>query len=271
MLLYLRYYAKDFLNSINKMKYLSIGPGAVGIYALIGALKGLEPELHEVQEIAGASAGSILALFMALGMSIDNILDVSLTVDISEFIKVDILSFVNKFGFVNIKTIRNKLIEICGRNPKFKELETKIHVAVFCLNTSQTEYISKDTHPNMRVIDAVCMSIAIPFLFEAGKYKGKTYIDGGMMEDVPLAPFLDKKHHEVVCMKLDMNTQFQDKISNPKQFIECMIVATIRNRASHYNNKSKTININVGDTNIFDFGIDYDAKVRLFMMGFEAI
>ena len=50
-----------------------------------------------------------------------------------------------------------------------------------------------------------------------------------------------------------------------------MIVATIRNRASHYNNKSKTININVGDTNIFDFGIDYDAKVRLFMMGFEAI
>ena len=253
------------------MKYLSIGPGAMGIYALIGALKGVESELHEVKEIAGASAGSILALFMGLGMSIDNILDVSLTVDISEFIKVDILSFVNKFGFASIKTIRKKLIEICGRNPKFKELETKINVAVFCLNTSQTEYISKDTHPNMRVIDAVCMSIAIPFLFEAGKYKGKTYIDGGIIEDVPLTPFLDKKHHEVVCMKLDMNTQFQDDISNPKQFVECMIMATIRNRANHYNNKSKTININVGDTNIFDFNMDYDAKVKLFMTGFEAV
>ena len=49
------------------MKYLSIGPGAMGIYALIGALKGVESELHEVKEIAGASAGSILALFMGLG------------------------------------------------------------------------------------------------------------------------------------------------------------------------------------------------------------
>jgi NTE family protein len=45
----------------------------------------------------------------------------------------------------------------------------------------------------MKVIDALCMSIAIPFVFSSYRYNGLVYIDGGTLETLPTAPFLDEK------------------------------------------------------------------------------
>ena len=141
----------------------------MGIYSLIGSLKALESKLIDVKEISGSSAGSILALLLALGMSVDEILEVSLSLNIPDFVKLRIGSFFNKFGFVDLGPIREKLVEVCGCDPTFDELEMKIYVSAYCLNSSSTEYFSKDTHPNMKVIDAVCMSMAIPLIFACGR------------------------------------------------------------------------------------------------------
>ena len=187
------------------MKYLVLGPASMGIYSLIGSLKALESKLIDVKEISGSSAGSILALLLALGMSVDEILEVSLSLNIPDFVKLRIGSFFNKFGFVDLGPIREKLVEVCGCDPTFDELEMKIYVSAYCLNSSSTEYFSKDTHPDMKVIDAVCMSMAIPLIFACGKYEGKTYIDGGTQEQYPMTPFLGKKPHEVTCIKLKMD------------------------------------------------------------------
>ena len=248
------------------MKYLVLGPGAMGIYAMIGCLKKLNKELREVQEISGSSAGSILALLLALGMSVDKILKVSISLDISEFVKVNIELFFNKFGFVDVGPIRRKLIEICGCDPTFAELKKKIYVSAFCLNTSKTEYFSRDTHPNMKVIDAVCMSIAIPLVFECGKHDGKTYVDGGVAEEIPLLPFLDKKPHEITCIKIQSTPQYKEDLENPKQFLESIIRSTLRNRGK-YDVKAKTYRIDIENINIFDFGMQYEDKLRLYMIG----
>ena len=174
----------------------------MAIYSLIGSLKARESQLVEVQEISGSSAGSILTLFLALGMSVDEILNISLNTNISNLVKLRLGSFFTKFGFVSMAPIRKKLVEICGCDPTFNELGMKIYISAFCLNTNETEYFSKDTHPDMKVIDAVCMSMAVPFIFACGKYEGKTYVDGGTQEIYPLSPFLDKKPYEITCVKL---------------------------------------------------------------------
>jgi predicted acylesterase/phospholipase RssA len=77
---------------------------------------------------------------------------------------------------------------VCGCDPTFEELDMKIYVSAYCLNTSTTEYFSRDTHPKMKVIDAVCMSMAIPLIFACGKYQGRTYVDGGTQEQYPMVP-----------------------------------------------------------------------------------
>jgi len=253
-----------------RMKYLVLGPASMGIYSMIGVLKGYETKLAEVEEISGASAGSILALFLALGMSVDEVYKLSLSLNVPEFVKLRIGSFFNKFGFVDLVPIREKLVEVCGCDPTFEELDMKIYISAYCLNSSTTEYFSRDSHPKMKVIDAVCMSISIPLIFSCGKYNGKTYIDGGTQEQYPMTPFLGKKPHEITCIKLKMDRVYQEEINNPRQFVESLIRSTLDNRTS-YEDKSTLIEINVGDTNIFDFNMSYEEKVRLYNMGYSTI
>ena len=104
---------------------------------MIGTMKALESQLVDVKEISGSSAGSILALFMALGMSIDEILEVALDLDVPKFVKLRIGSFFNKFGFVDMDPIRKKLVEICGSDPTFAELDIKkgYHWILFLCST----------------------------------------------------------------------------------------------------------------------------------------
>jgi predicted acylesterase/phospholipase RssA len=253
-----------------RMKYLVLGPASMGIFSLIGTLKALEPKLVDVKEISGSSAGSILALLLALGMSVDEILEIALDLDIPKFVKLRIGSFFNKFGFVDLEPIREKLVEVCGGDPTFEELDMKIYVSAYCLNTSSTEYFSRDTHPKMKVIDAVCMSMAIPLIFSCGKYDGKTYVDGGTQEQYPMVPFLDKKPHEITCVKLKMDKVYQEQINNPRQYVEALIRSSLTNRVE-YSEYTELVEINVGDTNIFDFNMCYEDKIKLYNIGYSTI
>jgi predicted acylesterase/phospholipase RssA len=253
------------------MKYLCIGPASMGIYSMIGTLKALEPALKEVREISGASAGSILALFIALGMSTDEILEKCLEVDIPKFVKLSLACFINKFGFVAMEPIRELLVELCdGRDPTFGELDTKVYVSAYCLNTARTEYFSKDTHPDMKVIDAVLMSIAIPMIFSAGKFEGRTYVDGGTAEKYPMTPFLDKKPHQVTVIVLKMENVYQDSIDTPRQFVEALVRSTLAHRTAT-SPGCNLVEINVGGVNVFDFNMEYETKVRLFNLGYNVI
>lgn len=249
------------------MKYLILGPASMGIFSLIGSLKARENALADVREISGSSAGAILSLFLALGMSVDEILDVSLSLDIPSFVKIRLGSFFNKYGFVDMGPIRKKLVDICGKDPTFRELDMKIYVSAFCLNTSETVYFSKDTHPDMKVIDAVCMSMAVPFIFGCGNFDNYTYVDGGTKEEYPLTPFLDKKPHEVTCIKIKMDTIYQESIDTPKQFVETLIRSALSNRTT-YQTPIEIIEINVKDTNVFNFSMSYEEKIKLFNLGY---
>ena len=250
-----------------KMKYLVLGPASMGIFALIGGLKARESQLVDVQEISGSSAGSILALFLAAGMSVDEILETATSINLSNFFKIKLGSFFTKFGFVDVHPIRKKLVDICGSDPTFSDLEMKIYISAFCLNTSETVYFSKDTHPEMKVIDAVCMSMAVPFIFSCGTYMDKTYVDGGMKEEYPLTPFLDKKPHEITCMKVRINQIYQEDINTPRQFVETLVRSALSNREKH-DKPVEELEINIGDTNIFDFSMSYEEKIRLFNTGY---
>jgi predicted acylesterase/phospholipase RssA len=237
---------------------------------MIGTLKALESKLVDIEEISGSSAGSILALFLAVGMSIDEILNIALSLNVPDFVKLRIGSFFNKFGFVDLEPIHDKLVEICGCDPTFEELDMKIYISCYCLNTSTTEYFSVDTYPKMKVIDAVCMSMAIPLIFSSGKFDGKTYVDGGTQEEFPLNPFLHKKPHEIACIKLKTDIIYRQEIETPKQYIESLIRSSISNR-NNYDRNIRMIEINVGNTNIFDFNMSYEEKLKLYNMGYFTI
>lgn len=85
-----------------------------------------------------------------------------------------------------------------------------------------------------------------------------------------MTPFLGKKPHEVTCIKLKMDRVYQEEINNPRQFVESLIRSSLTNRIE-YSKYTKIFEINVGDTNIFDFGMSYEEKVRLYNIGYSTI
>ena len=186
--------------------YLVLGPAAMGIYAFIGSLSVLD--LNKVEEVSGSSAGAILGFFICLGKTIEEITDFCLHVNLTELTKMNLLSLLTKFGLISHEPIKKIFRDFCGGDPTFKELKKKLYVTSFCVNRSETEYFSSDTTPDMSVIDAICMSMAVPFLFESVKYNTFTYLDGGTFESVPSMAFLNKDPNELTQHKYENNSTY---------------------------------------------------------------
>src|SRR6056300_457924 len=125
---------------------------------------------------------------LALGFGIDDILYKFALIDGNKLVKLNLKCFMNKYGLVDLKPIREKFVDILESDPTFLDIEKKIYISAFCVNTSKTVYFSKDTQPNMKIIYALCMSIAVPFIFSSYTYDGMVYVDGGTLETLPTSP-----------------------------------------------------------------------------------
>jgi predicted acylesterase/phospholipase RssA len=251
------------------MEYLVIGPGAMGGFSMLGYLKTIEESLDNIQEYSGASAGAIISVFLALGFSIDNILYKLAELEGNKLVKLNLKCFMNKYGLVDLKPIRDKFVNIFESDPTFLDIEKKIYISAFCVNTSKTVYFSKDTHPNMKVIDALCMSIAVPFIFSSYRYEGMVYVDGGTLETLPSTPFLDKKTNKVLCIRMKMETEFIQDITSPKQFAEALIASTLNNRQQNVLKNCKVVDIDIGQVDVFNFNMTYEEKLKLYLKGME--
>jgi predicted acylesterase/phospholipase RssA len=121
----------------------------------------------------------------------------------------------------------------------------------------------------MKVIDAVLMSMSVPLIFSTGRFKGYTYTDGGTNEAVPVTPFLGKKPHEVFCIKLKSTQKYQEDIRTHIQFLEALLRSTLNNRRVHTLEHMQVVELDVGETNVFDFSIDLETKGKLYTKGFD--
>lgn len=252
------------------MEYLVIGPGAMGGFSMLGYLKTIEPSLVNIKEYSGASAGAILILFLALGFDIDQIVQKLADLEGNKLVKLNLKCFMNKYGLVDLKPIREKFVELFESDLTFSDIEKKIYISAFCVNTSKTVYFSKDTHPDMKVIDALCMSIAIPFIFSSYRYDGMVYVDGGTLETLPTTPFLDKRPDKILCIRMKMETEFIEDIKSPKQFAEALISSTLNNRQKRELKNSKVVDIDIGQVDVFNFNMSYEEKMKLYLKGLES-
>lgn len=253
------------------MKYLAIGPAAMGIFSLLGAVYHLKNELKNVQEIAGASAGSLIGLFLSLDKDLDEVVRFLFEIDISQFYKLKLKNFITKFGFIDLFEIKKLLKNFLKVDPTFKDLSKKFYVAVYNVTYERTEYFSVDTHPNMSVFDAVCMSMSIPLMFTSTVIDDVYYADGGLFEKVPLAPFLDKPNKEVLGIELDFLNISNKKIKNIKDFLSLFYGKIIRYCSISYDKKNfDIISVNqLEGINILNFKLSNEDKLRMFFDGYN--
>jgi hypothetical protein len=255
------------------VRCLAIGPGAMGFFLYLGVLSKLKQTggLEGLEEISGASAGGLLAfLFLATKGDLPKILDYALTVPVKQIMKPNLKNFMKSYGLVPPTKIRKVLSEACMKfmnrpDVTFEELYAwhpiKFHVSAYCVDLMKTDYFSVDSTPKLSVLDAVSATIAIPFLFSTVKIGEWTYIDGGAAETTPSGPFLGKGG-EVLAMKLGWSRP--SPVTDLKSYATGILYSTMKLRAVY---EVPTLDLDLGDSDVFDFGASNDGKLRMFMKG----
>ena len=258
------------------MKHLAIGPGVLGYFALIGVLKNMADtaRLDNLEEISGSSAGALVAfMYIASRGNFERLLDVSLNIPINKLAKPDLKTLIKSYGLVPVERVKgifsNTLKKLIPKKEDvtFEELyhyfPIKLHVAAFCLDLSRTIYFSVDTHPKMSVLDALYASIAVPFLFEALVYQDWRYIDGAFMEATPCAPFLNKEDVLAVHLIYKNLNDFNDL----RGYVSMILSAVLKNRFQYTG--IKHMNIDIGDSPVFNFNLSNEDKIRMYTLGYE--
>lgn len=260
------------------VKYVAIGPGAMGYFAFLGAISSLKQHgrLDDLEEISGSSAGALLAFVFALAKGdTTKVLDYTLTVNTKQIMKPNIRNFLKNYGLVSSSKLRQvfsgTIKYFTGRDDmSFKDLyewyPIKIHVASYCLDALKTVYFSVDSSPTMSILDAISASVAIPFIISSVKLNdGWNYIDGGYAESTPAGAFLGRPREDVLILALEWKL-VSDIKKDLKSYAVGMLIANMKLR---YDYDYPTIFIKT-DVNVFDFGGDQEAKLRLFMDGLAA-
>lgn len=151
------------------------GGGARGI-AHVGVLKALEENGIFPEVIAGASAGAIVGTLYANGMPPEEILKV-----VSKSSLLKMFSFGLPNGGLTKLTYLKKLLKQHIELDRFEDLEKQLFVAISNLNSGQSNVISSGP-----LFDVVLASSSIPLVFQPIEINGETYVDGGLLNNMPV-------------------------------------------------------------------------------------
>lgn len=254
------------------MKYIIIGPGGTMFYSYLGHMCKLQEsgKLENISEISGASAGALCGFSFLIGRNdVKKLVYESVNMKLHE-LKPDIKNFIRKFGFFKsskyLELTRNFCFEFTGKyDMTFKELydmtHVKFHVATFSLDKRQVEYYSVDSTPNASVVDAVCMSISVPFLFEPLN----RHIDGSVSEDIPYIPFLDKAIDDVYVISYDKDRY--DNYTNIFKYFVFVLKLFFEIRHKCPINYPRVVMKEMTET--LDFKLSTDTRYKLFLYGYN--
>ncbi|MEN0006391.1 MAG: patatin-like phospholipase family protein [Bacteroidota bacterium] len=156
------------------------GGGAKGI-AHIGILKALLENDIVPHAVAGTSAGSIAGALYAAGCSPEEMLDFVKDASIFKIFKV----VLPLDGLTNLNYLRERLTKFITEE-KIEKLERELHIGVVNLNTGEHEIWSRGN-----VFDVVTASCSIPLVFKPVEIEGQLYVDGGLLNNLLVAPLMD--------------------------------------------------------------------------------
>lgn len=157
------------------------GGGARG-FSHLGVLQALNEAGIFPDCISGTSAGSIAGAFYADGYTPPEILAF-----LSKNKRLDYLSFaIPKDGLLEMNGMQ-KILGKYLRAKIFEDLTIPLFVAATDLNQGQIRYFHKGN-----IIDAVIASCSIPVVFKPHIIDSVYYVDGGVMDNLPVSPLLGK-------------------------------------------------------------------------------
>nr|MBO2496791.1 esterase [Bacillota bacterium] len=156
---------------------LALGSGAARGLAHIGVLKVLEREGIPVDMIAGSSMGSLIGVVYANGADLDMMEQLAIHLKRNQWLDFTL----PRRGLITGDRIR-ELVRLLTHGKNLEDL--RIPTSVIATDLTNGERVVFTTGP----IDlAVRASVSIPGIFEPVEWEGRTLVDGGVIDRVPVS------------------------------------------------------------------------------------
>jgi NTE family protein len=274
------------------------GGGVKGL-ALIGALSAIEKKGLSFRRVAGTSAGSIIAAFVAAGYKSDEIYQMMTEVDLANFLdarKTVLFAPIAKWfllywrlglykGVALEKWLEEKLAAKGVRT--FAHLTpNSLRVIASDLTNGQLVVLPNDLPKygiqieTFSVAKAIRMSCSLPYFFEPVKLRTKdgidVMVDGGVLSNFPMWLFDQeniKKVRPVLGVKLSHNETYRppkNKINNAIQMFEALFETMKDAHDARYISRKHEKNIIFIPTQgvlTTEFQLTDDKKQKLFDIG----
>ena len=259
------------------------GGGVKGI-CLIGCLKALEEShiLDNIKTYVGTSIGSLIAFLINIGYNHNELLKKSKEFNYEKIGDVDIWKLTTEFGIdtgENVKKYIEKMIydKIKKKQITFIELfnstNKRLVITSTCVNKGITHYFDYISNPNMNIVDAIRMSISVPFLFTSVKYNNYYYVDGGLLDNFPIHLF-PLESDEVLGIKITNNIIDVKDINDFGQYFQLLLRSLVHESEKVRIQHSKCKNVIYIDTKeieSFNFNLSSEEKKILFDEGYMSV
>lgn len=216
------------------LTHLYLSGGGLSGLSYMGVYRALVQSGHmgSVMHFGGVSIGALFSALFAMNLDVDElqtyikhffsqktstVIHVSNPMDIwsqfgygdcHEFISKPILHFLSaKYGYMRPTISFLEFAKLTGRT---------LTVTATNLATQRTRVFSVDDSPNVCVIDAVCASACVPFLFRPVLIDGEQYTDGGVSSELPPLPF--DETHENSSLAIFLLQQVETQVNPPTFF-----------------------------------------------------
>lgn len=155
-------------------------------------------DTSQVLRYIGSSAGGIIAFTLAIGMNPRELLhflrnfpfDKLLTPSSHDFLQV-----FDELGIVSVDIFKKVFVRLLvhkgfDKNITFQELREQtgrdLGMTTFCVNSNKVCFLNYTTTPHLQIAHALCMTMAIPFLFKPVSYENRMYVDTICINSFPL-------------------------------------------------------------------------------------
>lgn len=187
---------------------LALSGGGMRGIAHIAVLKALEEYGLKPDIISGTSAGAVVAVFYSYGVPPEKMLEIAKR---SKFFSRSAIRF-SKNGLFNSQFLV-KLVSDYLPKDDFEILKIPVFIAASELTHGVVEFFSTG-----KLSEAILASSSVPFVFSPVKIDGKVYVDGGVLDNMPIEPLMGNCDLLIGSHVNAMGYEDLDKMSLMKEF-----------------------------------------------------
>lgn len=257
---------------------LILGGGGVKSVAMIGVLKIMDDKgiLGKIHNYIGSSAGGLIAFLLSIGFSPTELHDIMMNIDFGKYRKINIVGLLNNCGLDDGKEFMRLIANIAKQKKitdtiTFTELHEKFGNRLILtgsnISTEQSEFYDHISSPDMRVLDAVRITIAYPVIYTPVQRGDERLIDGGFFEPFPFNYLKDTKRIGIIFH----NPKQRHDIKNFEDMLFGLFQGFVnRYEREHFKgSEDNIVFLPIEEVHAMKFDLSVEEKQKLYKIGLD--